>query len=107
MSPSLSVERVSDAAETAVTVPVYVLFVAALAAVVVSVSAAAVEVTGAASVCPLEQAASETVIAAAMAPQRIRFFFISITPVWVGVFFEYSYSIPGTDDRTLKKACKT
>ena len=85
--------------------PVYVLFAAALAAVVVSVSAAAVEVTGAASVCPLEQAASETVIAAAIAPQRIRFFFISITPVWVGV--EYSYSIPGTDDRTLKKKCKT
>jgi hypothetical protein len=23
------------------------------------------------------------------------------------VFFEYSYSIPGTDERTLKKACKT
>ena len=84
MSPSLSVERVSDAAETTVTVPVYVLFAAAL---VVSVSAAAVEVTGAASVCPLEQAASETVIAAAIAPQRIRFFFISITPVWVGVVF--------------------
>jgi hypothetical protein len=23
------------------------------------------------------------------------------------VFFEYSYSIPGTDERTLKKACET
>ena len=47
----------------------------------------------------------ETVIAAAIAPQRIRFFFLSITPVWV--FFEYSYSIPGTDVRTWKKKCKT
>ena len=47
----------------------------------------------------------ETVIAAAIAPQRIRFFFLSITPV--GLLFEYSCSISGTDGRTLKKACET
>ena len=29
----------------------------------------------------------ETVIAAAIAPQSIRFFFLSITPVWAGVAF--------------------